>query len=415
MTVSAPLSPLDANPAAAHDARALATRLAYLPPDEAARVVRGQEDGVAAAALTLLVPASAIEILWELPADRRDRLIAAAPAGRGEQWRLDREYPVGSLGRLMERPLAVFRPETTVGEAVERLRELTRRALIVYGFVTDADGRLRGVFAFRELLFAKPEDTVESLMVREPFALRPEMTVLDGAREAMTLHVPAYPVVNAQGILLGMVRGRALFEAEAFEISAQAGSLVGVDREERLATRWPRSLKFRHPWLQLNLLTAFVAAAVVGLFQETIDRIVVLAMFLPVLAGQSGNTGCQALAVTLRGMTLGELAPGKTRLLLAKEGLLGLLNGALVGVVAGAGMVVVASTQGNPSAWTLGLVVALAMTGSCVVSGISGALVPLTLKRLGADPATASSIFLTTATDVVSMGLLLGLATLFVR
>ncbi len=397
------------------EARALATRLSYLPPDEGARVVRGQEDEVAGAALTLMVPASAIEILWELPADRRERLIAAAPHGRGEQWRVDHEYPAGTIGRLMDRPLAVFRPETTVGEAVERLRELTRRAHIVYGFVTDAEGRLRGVFAFRELLFAKAEDTVESLMVREPFALRPDMTVLDAAREAMTLHVPAYPVVDAAGRLIGMVRGRTLYEEEAFEISAQAGRQVGVDREERLATRWPRSLKFRHPWLQLNLLTAFVAAAVVGFFQETIDRIVVLAMFLPVLAGQSGNTGCQALAVTLRGMTLGELAPGRSRLLFAKEALLGLLNGALVGVVAGAGMVVVASMQGNPEAWTLGVVVWLAMTGSCVLSGISGALVPLTLKRLGADPATASSIFLTTATDVASMGLLLGLATLFVR
>lgn len=397
------------------EARALATRLAYLPPDEAARVVRGQADALAAGALALMVPASAIEILWELPADRRERLIAAAPHGRGEQWRIDREYPAGSIGRLMERPLAVFRPETTVGEAIERLRDLTRRAHIVYGFVTDAGGRLRGVFAFRELLFAKPEDTVESLMVREPFALRPEMTVLDAAREAMTLHVPAYPVVDPAGRLIGMVRGKTLFEEEAFEISAQAGRLVGVDREERLATRWPRSLKFRHPWLQLNLLTAFVAAGVVAIFQDTIDRLVVLAMFLPVLAGQSGNTGCQALAVTLRGMTLGELVPGKTRALLLKEALLGLLNGALVGLVAGGGMVVVARMQGNPDALTLGLVVMLAMTGSCVLSGVSGAIVPLTLKKLGADPATASSIFLTTATDVASMGMLLGLATMLVR
>jgi magnesium transporter len=415
MTDPTPLPPPDSSLADPREARALATRLSYLPPDEAARAVRAQDDALAAAALSLLIPAATIDILWELPADRRERLIAAAPGGRGEQWRIDHEYPAGSLGRLMERPLAVFRPETTVGEAIERLRELTRRAHIVYGFVTDSGGRLRGVFAFRELLFARVEDSLESLMVREPFALRPEMTVLEAAREAMTLHVPAYPVVDAGGRLLGMVRGRALYEEEAFEISAQAGRQVGVDREERLATRWPRSLKFRHPWLQLNLLTAFVAAGVVAFFQETVDRIVVLAMFLPVLAGQSGNTGCQALAVTLRGMTLGELTPGKNRMLVAKEALLGLCNGALVGVVAGAGMVVVASSQGNPAAWTLGIVVALAMTGSCVISGISGALVPLTLKRLGADPATASSIFLTTATDVVSMGLLLGLATLLVR
>jgi magnesium transporter len=129
-----------------------------------------------------------------------------------------------------------------------------------------------------------------------------------------------------------------------------------------------------------------------------------------VLAGQSGNTGCQALAVTLRGMTLGELKPGRERALVMKEGLLGLTNGALVGISAGLGMLVVASLQGNPAAKMLAFVVFLAMIGSCVVSGLSGALIPLTLKRLGADPATASSIFLTTATDVASMGLFLGLA-----
>jgi magnesium transporter len=211
------------------------------------------------------------------------------------------------------------------------------------------------------------------------------------------------------------VRGQAMFEEQAYEISAQAGRMVGVDKEERLTTPWPRSLKFRHPWLQLNLLTAFVAAAVVGLFQGTIDRLVILAAFLPVLAGQSGNTGCQALAVALRGMTLGELQPGRERALVMKEGLLGLLNGALVGVTAGLGMYITARLQSHPSAVTLALIVFCAMIGSCVVSGISGALIPLTLRRLGADPATASSIFLTTATDVASMGLFLTLATWLVR
>jgi magnesium transporter len=157
-----------------------------------------------------------------------------------------------------------------------------------------------------------------------------------------------------------------------------------------------------------------VAAAVVGVFQGTIDRLVVLAVFLPVLAGQSGNTGCQALAVTLRGLTLGELRHGSGRRLVLKEGFLGLLNGALVGVSAAAGMYVVARSQANPEALLLSLVVLLAMIGSCLVSGLAGALIPLTLERLGADPATASSIFLTTATDVASMGLFLGLATLIV-
>ena len=399
---SSSLAPLVDEPAV----RALATRLSYLPAEEGARALAASADEEAAAA---------IAILWQVDGPRRERLIAAAPGGRGEQWRIDREYPEGTIGRWMERPLAVFPLGTTVGEAVETLREMVKRAHIVYGFVTDEAGILRGVFAFRELLFAAPEDTLESLMVHDPLALRPEMTVLEAVRAAVALHVPAYPVCDAAGRLVGMVRGRSLFEAEAFEISAQAGSLVGVDKEERLATRWARSFKMRHPWLQLNLLTAFVAGAVVALFQGTIDRIAILAMFLPVLAGQSGNTGCQALAVTLRGLTLGDFAGSSPRRLVAKEALLGLLNGALVGLVAGGGMVFVATSQGHPSAWPLGLAVMLAMVGSCVASGVCGAMIPLALKRLGADPATASSIFLTTATDVVSMGLLLGLATALVR
>ena len=190
--------------------------------------------------------------------------------------------------------------------------------------------------------------------------------------------------------------------------------MVGVAEEERLSTTWVRSLRFRHPWLQLNLLTAFAAAFVVGLFEATIDQVVVLAVFLPVLAGQSGNTGCQALAVTLRGLTLGELTEGSAKPLVMKEAWLGLLNGTLVGIVAGLAMFWYAAMQGTHSPWLLGLVVCISMIASCVVSGISGALVPLGLKKLGADPATASSIFLTTATDVASMGCFLGLATFFI-
>ena len=388
-----------------------------LPPEVAAARLRDASDEVAARALALRNPAEAVDVLWHLPADRRERIIAAAPAGRGESWRLGHEYPKGSVGRLMEPPLAVYRPDTTVGEAIESLRGLVRQALITYIFVTDAENRLVGVLAFRELLFAERGQRLEEVMLRDPFALRPEMQLVDAMRAVVTRHFPAYPVTDAQGRLVGMVRGQALFERQAFEISAQAGAMVGVEKEERVATPWWRSFRFRHPWLQLNLLTAFVAAAVVGFFQDTVDRIVVLAAFLPVLAGQSGNTGCQALAVTLRGMTLGELralGPGK---IVAKEALLGFLNGAFVGLVAGAGMWFYARSQETITASPvlLGMIVWGAMIGSCVASGISGAMVPLTLKRLGADPATASSIFLTTATDVASMGLLLGLATMLAR
>jgi magnesium transporter len=201
-----------------------------------------------------------------------------------------------------------------------------------------------------------------------------------------------------------------MFEQQAFEISAQAGSMVGVEKEERLWTPWPRALRYRHPWLQLNLLTAFVAGAVVGVFQGTIDRIVLLAVFIPVLSGQCSNTGCQALAVTLRGMTLNEVKPGSALKLMSKEAWLGFLNGALVGVVAGLAMFVLAAAQKAHAPLMLALITFVAMTASCMVSGMAGAGVPLLLKRMGADPATASSIFLTTATDVFSMGVFLGLA-----
>ena len=148
----------------------------------------------------------------------------------------------------------------------------------------------------------------------------------------------------------------------------------------------------------------------VGLFQDTLDQMVILALFLPVLAGQSGNTGCQALAVTLRGMTLGELAPGRAKALLWKETWLGFVNGSLTGLVSAIGMYWLAHHQHHPQALMLAAITFVAMAGSCALSGVSGAAVPLFLKRMGADPATASSIFLTTATDVVSMGLFLGMA-----
>jgi magnesium transporter len=302
----------------------------------------------------------------------------------------------------------------TIGEVVQALRGIIGARMVIYVFVADAENKLVGVVAFRELLFATPDQKLADVMIRHPFVLRPDEPLVEAMREVVTRHFPVYPVCDGEGHLLGMIRGQVLFEHQAFEISAQAGSMVAVSREERLSTPWLRSFLFRHPWLQLNLLTAFVAAAVVGFFQHTLDRIVLLAVFLPVLAGQSGNTGCQTLAVTLRGMTLGELRAGRARPLVRKECLLGLANGLLVGFVAGIGMYITARSQDvADSAVALGAVVMAAMTLSCAISGAAGALIPLALKRLGADPATASSIFLTTATDVVSMGCFLGLATWF--
>ena len=364
--------------------------------------------------IELLNPAQRQAVLHAFPSERRQLVLANASPENRRQWMQNDSYPEESIGRLMDPPLAVFRESTTIAEATQTLRMLVAKAFVTYLWVVDENERLTGVVVMREMLLGRPQQTLAEIMIRQPFFLTPEVPVADAMKVAVTKHFPVYPVCDSGQRLVGTVRGTVLFEAQAFELSAQPGAMVGVEKEERLSTHWTRSLKFRHPWLQLNLLTAFVAAAVVGLFEGTLERVVLLAVFLPVLAGQSGNTGCQALAVTLRGITLGELTPAKARALVGKEALLGFCNGVLVGVSAGLGMLVYALMQKHPAAWTLAGITWLAMIGSCVASGISGALVPLTLKRLGADPATASSIFLTTATDVVSMGTFLGLAALLV-
>ncbi len=368
-----------------------------------------------AAVLIRLSPGFAQEILAELPAETRERALAAAPVEYARQWQRNGLYAEGTIGRMMEPVYAEFPPQATVGQAIDALRELVKSAFITYIYVVDDDERLLGIVTMRDLLFNDNHRLLREVMLTEVFSLHAPTVLEDAMKQVLDRHYPVYPVVDAENRLRGLVRGQSMFEARAFDIAAQPGSMVGVEKEERLGTPFRRSLVMRHPWLQLNLLTAFLAAAVVGFFQDTVDRLVILALFLPVLAGQSGNTGCQALAVTLRGMTIGELKPGTERALITKEAGLGLLNGAGVGVCAAIGMYITAASQQSPHALMLSFVVFAAMVGSCIASGLSGAMVPLTLKRLGFDPATASSIFLTTATDVVSMGMLLGLAAILVR
>ncbi len=384
------------------------------PPGEAAMLLGEHPAANIARVLLALNPAFAQDILAELPGGLVDGVLGVAPQERARQWKFNAMYPEGSIGRMMEPVLAVFPPQLTVAQTVSDLRTLVQKAFITYSYVVDPGGRLLGVITMRDLLFAADDAQLNDIMLRNAFSLAPTSPRADAMKQVLDRHYPVYPVCDAEGRLVGQVRGQAMFEEQAFEITAQAGTMVGVEKEERLTTQWLQSFKFRHPWLQLNLLTAFVAGAVVGFFEGTVERLVVLAAFLPVLAGQSGNTGCQALAVTLRGITLGEMKPGQERKLVTKEALLGAMNGAFTGLLAGLGMYAYASKANSDHAFLLALVVWLALVGACVVSGVCGALIPIMLKRFGADPATASSIFLTTATDVVSMGLLLGLATILI-
>jgi magnesium transporter len=401
--------------AAPSSSSALAAQIRALPPNEAAALVERATPGEAVEALLQLNPAIVQTILKEMEKGPRRFITASAPPEVAEQWKRNTQYPQGAIGRLMEPPLAVFSPDMTVGEAVEALRPLVRSAFVTYVYVVDGENKLGGLVTMRDLLFNDRGARLADVMLANPFALSPDLPVPDAMKLTVNKHFPQYPVTDAEGRLVGLVRGAALFELEAFEITAQAGSMVGVEKEERISTPIGQSFKYRNPWLLINLLTAFAAGGVVAVFQGTLDKLVILATFLPVLAGQSGNTGCQALAVTVRGITLGDIKAGGGRALMSKEALLGFANGAVTGILCGIAMYLFAMSQSSPHALMLGLVVMLAMIGACAISGVSGAFVPLALKRLGADPATASSIIVTTATDVASMGLLLGLAALLIR
>lgn len=393
----------------------LALAIKSLPPNEAAALIERAPSAEAVEALLKINPGLVQAILAEVEPGARRLIQASAPAGIAEQWKRNREYATGSIGRMMEAPISNFHPEMTIGEAVEALRPVVRSAFVTYIYVVDGDEKLVGLVTMRDLLFSDRAAKLSQVMMKDPFSLHPLMPLKDAMKATVNRHYPQYPVCDSMGHLVGVVRGSSLFELEAFEITAQAGSMVGVEKEERVATPLKQSFKFRNPWLLINLLTAFAAGGVVAMFQGTVDKLVILATFLPVLAGQSGNTGCQALAVTVRGITLGDIKPGEGMKLVTKEALLGLANGAVTGVLCGLAMFALATYEKSGNAAMLGVVVTLAMVGSCAISGVSGALVPLALKRLGADPATASSIVVTTATDVASMGLLLGLATVLVR
>ena len=394
----------------------LLSKVSGLDPRSAADLLTEMPDAQIADLLNRLHIGHAVEVLEEFEPARRERIAGAVPfGGREPLWLVGHTYPEGTVGRLMERPTAVFSPSATVGSVLETLREIVRQRMVIYVFVTEADGRLVGVVAFRELVFANTDATLDQIMLREPFFLRPEQKFVEAMRQVVSRHFPIYPVCDEGGHLLGVVKGQALFEQQAFEISAQAGSMVGVEKEERLATPWQRSLRFRHPWLLLNMLIAFGAATVVGLFESTLDKLVVLAAFLPVMSGQCSNLGAQALAVTIRGMTLGELRATSPWRVLAKEAWLGLVNGVISGALAGIALYFVARSQSDiPPLW-LAVAIFIALSLSCMFAGLAGAAIPMLLRRLGADPATASAIFLSTVTDISSMGLFLSLVALLMH
>lgn len=390
----------------------LQDRIKDLNPPEAAKLLSSQPPEVIQDILTSLPMEQTIAIASQLSAQSRETPNIDREAEEEREALLGTIK--GTVSELLTEVTGALPPDTTVAGALDYLVHTQPESAITYIYVIDHQDCLLGVVAMRDLLLSRPGQTLEEIMTPSPFSYQLDTSITEAVEEALIRRHRLYPVVDEDNRLKGLLYGWQLFERVATDISAQSGSMVGVDKTERVDTPLMTSFRMRHPWLQVNLVTAFMAALVVGVFEDTIARIVALAVFLPVLAGQSGNTGCQALAITLRGLTLGDLANYPVYKLLRKEICLGAMNGFAVGVVAAIVMWIYAGTTGAAEPMVLAVVILIAMVGSCIGSGIFGVLVPLTLKRFGADPATASSIFLTTFTDILGMGLMLFLATTLV-
>ncbi|NNM34332.1 MAG: magnesium transporter [Gemmatimonadetes bacterium] len=315
------------------------------------------------------------------------------------------QYPPGSAGSLMDPRVTAFRPSTTVGEAMRRLRALQSPRLQSL-FLIDEEGRLTGVVPLQSLVLASRKDPLEA-HATSPSAAAQATWQREAVLEELEHHqVGSLPVVDFDGRLVGVLRQDELLRTAQQQAAASIVSMVGAGREERALSSPFFVVRKRLPWLQINLVTAFLAASVVGFFEATIAQFTALAVLLPVVAGQSGNTGAQALAVTMRGLALREIQLRNWPRVAGKEVIAGGLNGLAVAATTAAGVFVWSRSPG------LAMVIAVSMVLSMAIAAFSGAMVPIVLSSLKMDPAQSSSIVLTTITDIAGFFSFLGIATL---
>jgi len=365
-----------------------------LPGDEATEVLRHMDPSRASAMLAMRDP------------EGREKHLAHLPQAEADELRAILSYPADSAGALMDPRMLLLRADTTVREALARIRSLRRRGTRRL-FVVDAENRLEGQVDIQDLATATATTRLEEIQrpVRAVVnALAPREEVVDILEQ---FKLTDLPVVDAEERLIGAVRYRNLMAAAEDEATVALQTMVGVSKDERALSGVAFAVRKRLPWLHINLATAFLAAAVVGLFEHTIAQFTALAVLLPVVAGQSGNTGAQALAVTMRGLALREIRTRHWPRVVFKEMSAGFWNGIAVAATTALGVWLWSGSEG------LAGVIAISMVLSMVIAGVFGAAIPLLLTAAGQDPAQSSSIVLTTVTDVAGFFSFLGIATLF--
>ena len=319
------------------------------------------------------------------------------------------EYKEQTAGRIMNPRVFALSEDMTAGEAIIALQESRDVEMVFYLYVIDARRHLVGVVSLRRLLLVPPSTPLKRIMTTDLISVRADMDQEEVARQVASYNLLAIPVVDEENKLVGVITVDDFIDVIKDEATEDVYRLAGLAGDDRVFTKPSESLRKRLPWLIVNLATAFLAAFVVSLFEGTIATVTALAVFMPVVAGMGGNAATQTLTVIVRGIALGELTWSNSRKALFKEALVGIGNGVACGVLGGA---VVWVTQGN--AW-LGGILAMAMIINMLIAAVAGTLIPLSLRALKVDPALASSVFITTLTDVFGFLSFLGLGTVFIR
>jgi magnesium transporter len=376
----------------------------YLLPSVAADLLNALPEEHIRQLLAELPPQDTVRMLGQLEEQRRVQLLAILTESTRKELSELLTYPENSAGRLMDTRASVFRGEMTVAETLNVLRKAKLRTARGV-FLVDSEGRLTAKIPLQDIAVAEPHVRLVDLAQAVP-AVVPSTAEKDEISELFEKYqLLDLPVVDIDQRLLGIINHNSLVQVSQEDMSSDVLAMVGASRDERALSGPLFAVRKRMPWLQINLLTAFLAASVVGLFEDTIASFTALAVLLPVVAGQSGNAGAQALAVTMRGLALREITIRHWFRVMYKEVRVGFVNGLGIAATCGLGVFLWSQSLG------LVLVICSAMVVAMVAAGFAGAIVPIVLVRFGQDPAQASSIILTTVTDVVGFFAFLGIAT----
>jgi len=350
----------------------------------------------------------ATDIVSQLSEEKREEILDNIDKDDASEIRKLLAYSEDSAGGLMSTEYIQINRRLNKREALEVVAQQSEETEDFYAiYVVDDQEHLVGTVSLKNLIKAKPNVQIDELLDDELIFVYAETDQEDVAQLLSQYNLPGIPVVDKNMLMLGIVSFDDVIDVLEEETTEDILKIANVSDEEELSGNWKDALKSRVPWLMVNMLTAFLASSVVYFFQPTIQKITLLATFMPIIAGMGGNAGTQALAVTIRRISLNTLPDSKVVDTIKKEVIVGLMNGLIFGVV-----VSVVAIFNNHSP-LLGLVVFLAMFGNLIIAGITGASVPIILEKLGFDPAVASSIILTTFTDTLGFLLILGLGSYF--